>query len=1275
MLPLVKLPLGESMSSSTNLTLSPILKELESSLKQRILLLDGAMGTMIQRYKLEEEDFRNEELKNHPIDLKGNNDLLSITRPEVIKEIHTKYLEAGSDIIGTNTFSATTIAQADYKLEHLVEQINVESARLAKEAVTEFMAKNPDRKCYVAGSLGPTNKTASLSPDVNDPGFRAVTFQELVDAYYDQAKALLKGGADILLPETVFDTLNLKAAIYGLLKLQDERGEKLPVMLSVTITDASGRTLSGQTVEAFYNSIRHADPLSVGINCALGANDMRPYMASLAQNAECFVSCYPNAGLPNPLSETGYDETPDDTSSALLEFAKSGFLNMVGGCCGTTPEHIKAIKDKLGEVTPRQIPSTEKGTLLSGLEPLELQSKGDRPFIMVGERTNVTGSPKFKRLIKEDNFDEALSIARQQVENGANIIDINFDEALLDGEACMRRFLNLVMAEPDICRVPIMIDSSKWSVIKAGLECVQGKCIVNSISLKEGEEKFLEQAREIQKYGASVVVMAFDEKGQAAEKDDKVRICKRAYDLLVEKIGFNPNDIIFDPNILTVATGIEEHNNYAVDFIEAVREIKELCPGALTSGGVSNISFSFRGNNVVREAMHSAFLFHAIKAGLDMGIVNAGMLAVYEDVEPELLKKVEDVLLNRNEEATDTLIDYAEQFKGQGKKEEKTNLAWRELPLGERISHALVKGIVDFIEADTEEARKELGAPLLVIEGPLMDGMKIVGDLFGAGKMFLPQVVKSARVMKKAVAYLEPYMEEEKERTGSSKQGTFVIATVKGDVHDIGKNIVSVVLACNGYEVHDLGVMVSCEDIMKAAKEHKADIIGMSGLITPSLDEMVYNVKEFVRNGIDTPVLIGGATTSRPHTAIKIAPHYQGTTARVGDASLVVEICSKLKNPKTRESYAADIETEHEKHREQYLRAQAEKRPLVSLKDSRGKGFTSDWDESVASKASFTGVKEFKEIPVEEIIPFIDWSPFFWTWELKGRYPQILKNPKYGQQAQELFDDAQKVLKDIVENKRFKPRAMVGFWPATREGDDVLIYEDENKTKPLSKFHFLRQQKEKEDPKNPHYCLSDFIADKSYAGTDMLGGFVVTAGTEVEQYAKTFEENNDDYTSILIKALGDRVAEALAEYMHKKMRDDLGFGKTENLTNEDLIKEKYRGIRPAPGYPACPDHTEKATLWKVLDAEKKTGVSLTENFAMNPPCSVSGFYFSHPGAKYFNVGRLGKDQIEDYAQRKGMEVEEAERWLSPYLDYEPGLEGASQERPSELGKGGEVQYV
>ncbi|EQC44710.1 methionine synthase [Bacteriovorax sp. Seq25_V] len=1213
-----------------------IKKELENLVKSQIVFLDGAMGTMIQQYKLEEKDFRGERFKNSKIDLKGNNDLLNITRPEIIKEIHTKYLRAGSNIIETNTFSGTKIAQADYELEDAVYDINFQAAKIAKEACIDFKKENPSHTCYVAGALGPTNKTASISPDVNNPAFRGVTFDELVENYYFQTKGLVDGGADILIAETTFDTLNLKAAIFAMNKYLEEYNLDIPVMLSVTITDASGRTLSGQTVEAFWNSVAHAKPFSVGINCALGAQEMRPYIEELSKISNCYISCYPNAGLPNPLSETGYDETPAQTASFLEEFATSELINIVGGCCGTTPDHIASIVKHLKDIKPRKIGTIKEELKLSGLEPLNLSSSGDRPFIMVGERTNVTGSPRFAKLIKEGNFDEALNVARQQVENGANIIDINFDEGLLDSKACMIQFLNLIASEPDICKVPIMIDSSKWEVIEAGLKCIQGKGIVNSISLKEGEEAFKAHAKLIKEYGAATVVMAFDEEGQAATQADKVRICQRAYKILVEDVGFNPHDIIFDPNILTVGTGIEEHNNYAVDFIEAVREIKATCPGALTSGGVSNVSFSFRGNNVVREAMHSSFLYYAIQAGLDMGIVNAGMLEIYENIEPTLKEKIEDVLLNKHPDATEALIDYAERFKGiQGKKKE-DDLSWRQSSLQERITHSLVKGITTFIEEDVEQARQELGKPLNVIEGPLMEGMKVVGDLFGQGKMFLPQVVKSARVMKQAVAYLEPFMDKDKADTSSAMN--FVIATVKGDVHDIGKNIVGVVLACNGYNVIDLGVMVSCDAIIKACKEHNAVLVGLSGLITPSLDEMIHNVAEFERQGLNIPVLVGGATTSQTHTAVKIAPHTQNPVVQVPDASLVVEIANNLLSDNFREKYLEELKKKQSNLRDYFENSKNSTNQVISYEEAYER--RPRFNDKKVITPSFVGRKEITDITIEEISKYIDWSPFFWTWELKGVYPKILSHDTYGEEAKKLFKDASNFLERIIKEDRFKPRAALGFWKAQRERDDVHLFNEAGDK--IETFNFIRQQKTKTKSDDHYYSLSDFIQEDNSID-DYIGSFVVTIHG-VEDFAKQFEKINDDYSAIMIKAVGDRLAEAYAELIHKKAREYWGIENTE-LAIEDLIKEKYQGIRPAPGYPACPEHTEKLKIWKLLDADNTTGASLTENMAMMPASSVSGYLFSHPQSKYFNILSIGDDQVESYAKRKGMELEEAKKWL------------------------------
>jgi 5-methyltetrahydrofolate--homocysteine methyltransferase len=1232
------------------LPLSASYQQLSKLCAERIVFMDGAMGTVIQQFRLEDKDFRAERFADHPSDLKGNNDLLSITRPDVIKSIHTQYLEAGAEIIETNTFSSTTIAQADYKLESVARELNVVSAQLAVQAKNEFLASNPDRVAFVAGALGPTNRTASMSPDVNDPAFRAISFDQLCEAYTEQAEALIEGGVEILLVETVFDTLNCKAALFAIENVLQKHGTRLPTMISVTITDNSGRTLSGQTVEAFWNSVAHAHPFSVGINCALGAREMRPYMQELSRITDSFVSCYPNAGLPNPLAPTGYDETPEITSKLLTDFAEEGLLNIVGGCCGTTPEHITAIVKALGHIKKREKPNLSPATRLSGLEPLIIEEQ-NAPFLMVGERTNVTGSPKFARLIRENNFDEALSVARQQVDNGANIIDINFDEGLIDSEACMVRFLNLIASEPDISRVPIMLDSSRWSVLEQALKCVQGKSVVNSISLKEGEEEFLRQARLCRQYGAAVVVMAFDEDGQATETDEKLRICKRAYKLLVDEVGLDPHDIIFDANVLTVATGMDEHKSYGRNFIEAIRLIKKECPGALTSGGISNVSFSFRGNNQVREAMHSAFLFHSIAAGLDMGIVNAGMLEVYENIEPKLLKLVEDVLLNRDDSATDTLISMASSFKGEGQIKPKDILKWRELPVRERISHALVHGLNEFIQEDTEQARQTFEKSLEVIEGPLMDGMKIVGKLFGAGKMFLPQVVKSARVMKQAVAYLEPFMEREKAASPTNKtaQGTIVLATVKGDVHDIGKNIVGVVLACNNYEVHDMGVMVRCQDILDKAKEVGADMIGLSGLITPSLDEMIHNATEMESQGFEMPLLIGGATTSKAHTALKIAPHYQSPIVHVNDASLVVGVTSQLLNPEKKKVFTKQLRLDNQALIERHQGKQAE-REFIKLTDARQKSFATNWDVAPPAQPSRTGVWQ-PEISLEQIAEYIDWSPFFWTWELKGLYPSILEHKKWSEQATSLFRDAQKMLEHIIAHKTYDPKAVVGIFAANSEQDDVIIWDDQQRSEQLMKFNFLRQQRRHND-NDPYLCLSDFVAPSNLNIVDHLGAFVVTAGQGVEDYANYWQDKHDDYNAIMAKALGDRIAEALAELLHHRIRCMWGDEQNTTVNIDNLIRERYRGIRPAPGYPACPDHCEKTKIWNLLDAEQATGVQLTESFAMTPGSSISGLYFGHPQSRYFRVGLLDRDQIEEYAERKKIPTAEVERWLSPWLGYD-----------------------
>ena len=1218
---------------------------LEQALAQRIVLMDGAMGTMVQRHSLSEKDFRGDRFASHDRDLKGNNDILAITRPDVIGGIHRAYLEAGAEIIETNTFNATSISQADYGLESAVRDINLAASRLARKTADEFLAAHPGRQAWVAGAVGPTNRTASMSPDVNRPDYRAVTFRQLAEAYGEQIRALIEGGVDLLLPETTFDTLNLKAALWAMEEIFDELGYRLPVMISVTITDASGRTLSGQTTEAFWHSIRHARPFSVGINCALGPKEMRPYLAALSKVADCFVSCYPNAGLPNAFG--GYDETPQQMAEVLREFGQAGFLNLVGGCCGTTPEHIAAIGQGVRALPPRVAQPPPPATVLSGLEPYTIGTGGS--FTSIGERTNVTGSPKFAGLIKEGKFDEAVAVARQQVEAGANLIDINFDEALLDGEASMTRFLNLIASEPEISRVPLVLDSSKWSVLEAGLQCVQGKSVVNSISLKEGEEAFLEQARKARRYGAAVIVMAFDEEGQAADRKRKVEICRRAYRLLTEKAGFAPEDIIFDVNILTVATGIEEHNGYAVEFIEAVREIKQTLPGCKTSGGVSNISFSFRGNNPVREAMHSCFLYHAIQAGLDMAIVNAGQLAVYEEIPADLKTRVEDVLLNRRPDATERMLEFAETVKAGGRATVKDE-AWRKGSVEDRLLHALLKGITDHIDEDTEEARQKYGRPLEVIEGPLMGGMRHVGDLFGEGKMFLPQVVKSARVMKKAVAYLTPFMEKEKAAGAKSRAGKILMATVKGDVHDIGKNIVGVVLACNGYEVIDLGVMVPCEKILAEARSHGVDVIGLSGLITPSLDEMVTVASEMDREKFQIPLLIGGATTSAAHTAVKIAPVYAGPVVHVIDASRVVGVAQQLLSQDKSPAFVRQVRQDQEKARKDFENRRSAQR-LLPLAEARRNAARFDWSEEPA-KPEFLGVRVYEDFPLADLIDYIDWSPFFHAWELRGRFPKIFDDPVVGTEARKLYDDAQILLKKILQEKRIRARGVMAFFPAHAEGDDILLYTDDTRQKIRARLHGLRQQAARTDGQ-PNRCLADFVAPVSSGKKDYVGAFAVTAGHGVEEWARELEKKHDDYQAILLKALADRCAEAFAEKMHELARQAWGFGSAEKLSKEDLIDEKYRGIRPAAGYPACPDHTEKFGLMALLEAEKHTGIRLTESCAMTPASSVSGLYFGHPEARYFAVGAIGKDQVEDYANRKGVGIKEMEKWLQPNLAYNP----------------------
>ena len=1291
---------------------------LEALLDERILIMDGAMGTMIQRHGLDEAAFRGDRFAGHGQDLKGNNDLLVLTRPDVIGGIHHAYLEAGSDIVETNTFSSTAIAQSDYGLEGLAHELNVEAARLARAAADEWTRRTPDRPRFVAGAIGPTNRTLSISPDVNDPGLRASTFDAMRDAYAEQARGLLDGGCDLLLVETIFDTLNAKAALVAIQDVFDARGAAVPLMISVTVTDRSGRTLSGQTIDAFYVSIRHARPLSVGINCALGARDMRPYLAELAAIAECRVSCYPNAGLPNAFGE--YDETPDETAGLLGEFAESGFVNILGGCCGTTPEHITAIARAVEGTPPRAVPTGftvnrvvgtasavdgsppravpgdgNGASRFSGLETLTVRNDGT--FLMVGERTNVTGSARFARLVKSGDLAAAAEVALDQVRGGANIIDVNMDEALLDSEATMTRFLNLVATEPEIARVPVMIDSSKWSVIEAGLKCVQGKPVVNSISLKEGEDDFLDKARTLQRYGAAAVVMAFDEAGQAATTDRKVEICRRAYRLLTERAGFDPGDIVFDPNILAVATGLEEHDDYAVNFIEATRTIKRACPGALVSGGVSNLSFSFRGNNPVREAMHSAFLYHAIAAGMDMGIVNAGQLVVYEDIDPELLAHVEDIIFNRRPDATERMVRFAETVKGSGTTRTE-DLAWRQGTVNERLSHALVHGIADHVEADVEEARQALARPLDVIEGPLMDGMKVVGDLFGAGKMFLPQVVKSARVMKKAVAWLEPFMERERQAGGAAaaSKGKVVLATVKGDVHDIGKNIVAVVLRCNGYEVVDLGVMVHCDTILQTAADEDADIVGLSGLITPSLDEMVFVAKEMQQRGLERPLLIGGATTSRQHTAVKIAPAYDRSTVHVADASRVIDVVSGLLNPARRDELDRANRADQATLREQY--AARRDKPLRSYAEARADRFGHDWAAADLPAPAFLGTRRLDPIPLAEVTPFIDWTFFFAAWEIKGRFPAVLDHPAYGEQARALHADGTALLQRIVDEERLTVRAVYGFWPAVSDGDDIVVFEpgaagdggaERRRPAPPTiglngpaggataagaaerppsrpgdgmdgpaggaaaggverlRLPMLRQQ-EPQPEGRAHRSLADFVAPRDSGRLDHVGAFAVTAGVGADALAAEYERDHDDYRAIMVQALADRLAEAAAEYLHAEARRQWGYGADERLTHEDLLRERYRGIRPAFGYPACPDHSGKLALWELLDPGA-IGMGLTESAAMTPAASVSGLYLAHPEAHYFSVGRIGGDQVEDYARRKGMTVAEAERWLRPLL--------------------------
>ena len=1229
--------------------------QLRALFERRILVLDGAMGTMIQRRQLAEADFRGPRFRNHSKDLRGNNDLLILTRPDVIRDVHEEYLAAGSDLIETGTFSATRIAQADYGLENLAYELNLEGARLAREAADVFSKRTPEKPRFVAGALGPTNRTLSLSPKVDDPAYRACSFEEMCAAYAEQARGLVDGGSDVLLVETIFDTLNAKAALFAIEQVFDEKGVRLPILISVTIVDRSGRTLSGQTVDAFWTSIANAKPLCVGINCALGAADMRPYVEELSALADCYVSAYPNAGLPNAFGD--YDEDPDTTARLLREFAEAGFVNLVGGCCGTTPDHIRAVARAVEGLPPRRVPARRDGyTHLSGLETLTIRPETN--FIMIGERTNVTGSKRFMSLVMAGNYNKALEVALEQVRGGANIIDVNMDEGMLDSEQAMTTFLNLVAGEPEIARVPIMVDSSKWSVIEAGLRCVQGKGIVNSISLKEGEAEFLAKGRLVQRYGAAVVVMAFDEQGQAETVERKVSICQRAYRLLTERLDFDPTDIIFDPNILAIATGIEEHAEFAKSFIAATRALKASCPGARVSGGVSNLSFSFRGNDAVREAIHSAFLYHAIQAGMDMGIVNAGQLVVYEDIPKDLLERVEDILFNRRPDATERMVEFAERVRTGGKKRE-IDLSWRDVPVAERLAHALVHGVVDFIEQDVEEARQQFARPLEIIEGPLMDGMKIVGDLFGAGKMFLPQVVKSARVMKRAVAYLEPFLEAGrleagkletgKAGGGAHSQGKIVLATVKGDVHDIGKNIVGVVLGCNSYEVIDLGVMVPCEKILDVAVAEGADMIGLSGLITPSLDEMVHVAKEMERRRMQLPLLIGGATTSRQHTAVKIAPEYSPCTLHVLDASRAVGVVSSLLDPRRREDLDRENREAQAKLRE--LHGAKQGRVLVPYAEALANRVPIAWRADDVPQPAFLGRRVLEDFPLAELVPFIDWTFFFSAWELKGKYPKILEHPEIGAAARELFEHGQELLRRMIDERLVRASGVYGFWPACSEGDEIVLFTDESRSRELARFHCLRQQRRPE-PGRPSRSLADFVAPRESGLSDHLGAFAVTAGLGEDEAAEHFKRAHDDYNAIMLKVLCDRLAEAFAECLHQRARRDWGYGQGEHFAPDELIAERYRGIRPAFGYPACPDHTEKQTLFRLLDAPA-IGITLTESFAMQPGASVSGIYLQHPQARYFTVGAIDRDQVADYAQRKGMAVAEAERWLGPNLGYEP----------------------
>ncbi|WP_448568682.1 methionine synthase [Thalassotalea ganghwensis] len=1226
---------------------SPSYALLEQRLKDNILLLDGAMGTMIQAYKFEEQDYRGDRFADWHCEVKGNNDLLVLTQPEVIKAIHREYLQAGADIIETNTFNATTIAMEDYDMAAISAEINREAAALARIVVDEFNQQTPDKPRFVAGVLGPTNRTCSISPDVNDPSKRNVTFEQLKAAYIESTKALIEGGADIILVETIFDTLNAKAALFAAETVFEELGYCLPIMISGTITDASGRTLSGQTTEAFYNSLRHAKPISFGLNCALGPKELRQYVEELSQNCEFAVSAHPNAGLPNAFGE--YDLDAQNMKVHVQEWAQSGFLNIIGGCCGTTPEHIAAMAEAVATLPPRVISEKEVACRLSGLEALTIDKNS--LFVNVGERTNVTGSAIFKRLITEENYDQAIAVALQQVENGAQIIDINMDEGMLDSKAAMIKFLNLIAGEPDIAKVPIMLDSSKWDILEAGLQCIQGKGIVNSISLKEGEESFRHQAKLVRRYGAAVIVMAFDEEGQADTRERKFEICQRAYRILVDELDFPPEDIIFDPNIFAVATGIEEHNRYAVDFIEAVGDIKQHLPHAMISGGVSNVSFSFRGNNPVREAIHAVFLYHAIKNGMDMGIVNAGQLAIYSDIPEDLRLAVEDVIQNSDDGATERLLDVAERYRGQaGVRDNKADLAWRELPVNKRLEHALVKGINEFIVEDTEEARLQATRPLDVIEGPLMDGMNVVGDLFGAGEMFLPQVVKSARVMKQAVAHLNPYIEAEK--TEAKSNGKVLLATVKGDVHDIGKNIVGVVLQCNNYDIIDLGVMVSCEEILRVAKQEKVDIIGLSGLITPSLDEMVHVAKEMQRQGFTLPLLIGGATTSKAHTAVKVSPQYEHPVVYVPNASRSVSVVSNLLSDELRPAFMERQELEYQRVRERHYK-KGPRSSLISLDEARANATPISFDNYQPVKPNKLGVTVLEKLDLNVVRNYIDWTPFFMTWQLSGKYPLILKHEVVGEEATRLFNDANAMLDDIIANNNLTAKAVFGLFPATRVQDDIIIFEDEQREQQLMRVHHLRQQSKK--PQGQYNrCLADFVAEQSSGINDYVGAFAVSAGFGAEDLVKQYDAEHDDYNSILVKAVADRLAEASAEYLHEQIRKEYwGYAPDEQLDNDGLIREQYQGIRPAPGYPACPEHTEKGLLWKLLNVEENIGMELTSSYAMWPGAAVSGWYFAHPESKYFAVAKLGKDQVLDYAARKGFTIEQAERWLSANLDYEP----------------------